>query len=681
VLPQPPLSYTPGHLAEKIFHSRSAPEGERKQVTVLFADLKGSMELLADRDPEEARQLLDPVLERMMAAVHRYEGTVNQVMGDGIMALFGAPIAHEDHAGRSCYAALAVQASVKQYAAEVQRTKGVPVHIRVGLNAGEVVVRSIGSDLHMDYTAVGQTTPLAARMEQMAKPGSILITPEVVRLAEGYVKVDPLGPMPIKGLQAPLEVYEVTGAGPVRSRLEAAAARGLTRFVGRDAELHTLHQALRQAGARALWPSAYREAVAWFEQALEALQHLPESQETREQAVDVRLDLSRALHFLGERERVLAYLNEAEPLAEALRDRRRLGRVLAFMANAFLMVGDAPRALTASRRALASGADLGDIGLEAIASFCLGEAYHALGEYGQAIEVLRGNLQLLQGVPRFERFGMGTIVAVAAGTWLAWGLAEQGAFAEGLAYGDEALQIAEAADHPLSVVTASFGVGLLCLRKGDPPNAIPVLERGLRLCQDLEIGGWFVDVAPVLGAAYLQSGRLAGALPLLERAVERAASIRHIFWQALRESWLSEAYLLSGRVEKALRLAEQALKHAQDRQERGYQAWVLRLLGEIHAQQDALAVAQAETSDRQALALAEALGMRPLQAHCHLGLGTLYAKIGRRSWEPGGLARPCPIALLWRSVHMGWTGCKSPHRVSARPASGCSERNSWTGRG
>src|SRR5215472_4163458 len=144
--------------------SRALSEGERKQVPVLFADLKGSMELLADRDPEEARQLLDPVLERMMDAVHRYEGTVNQVMGDGIMALFGAPIAHEDHAVRACYAALRMQETVKQYAAEVQRTQGVPIHIRVGLNAGEVVVRAIGSDLHMDYTAVGQTTHLAARM-------------------------------------------------------------------------------------------------------------------------------------------------------------------------------------------------------------------------------------------------------------------------------------------------------------------------------------------------------------------------------------------------------------------------------------------------------------------------------------------------------------------------------------
>jgi class 3 adenylate cyclase len=160
------------------------------------------MELLADRDPEEARQLLDPVLERMMAAVYRYEVTVNQVMGDGIMALFGALIAHEDHAVRACYAALAMQAAVQQYAAEVQRTQGVPLHIRVGLNSGEVVVRAIGSDLHMGYTAVGQTTHLAARMEQMTMPGSIVITADVLRLAEGYIQVTSLGPVPIKGLPA-----------------------------------------------------------------------------------------------------------------------------------------------------------------------------------------------------------------------------------------------------------------------------------------------------------------------------------------------------------------------------------------------------------------------------------------------------------------------------------------------
>src|SRR6266705_4261638 len=174
--PVSPDAYTPKHLAEKILMSKSALEGERKRVTVLFADLRGSMELLADRDPEEAGKLLDPVLERMMEAVHFYEGTVNQVMGDGIMALFGAPLAHEEHAVRACYAALRMQESVKKYADEVRRSHAAVVKIRVGLNSGEVVVRAIGSDLHMAYTAVGQTTHLAARMEQLADPGAIVIT-------------------------------------------------------------------------------------------------------------------------------------------------------------------------------------------------------------------------------------------------------------------------------------------------------------------------------------------------------------------------------------------------------------------------------------------------------------------------------------------------------------------------
>ena len=168
-----PLAYTPSYLAEKILTSRSALEGERKQVTVLFADLKGSTELIQGLDPEEARQLLDPALHVMMDAVHRYEGTVNQVLGDGIMALFGAPVAHEDHAVRACYAALAMQAAMRRYAEEVRRSHGLEMQARVGLNSGEVVVRAIGNDLHMDYSAVGQTTHLAARMEQLATPGSI----------------------------------------------------------------------------------------------------------------------------------------------------------------------------------------------------------------------------------------------------------------------------------------------------------------------------------------------------------------------------------------------------------------------------------------------------------------------------------------------------------------------------
>src|SRR5688572_21597506 len=194
--PTTPDTYTPRHLAERILDSRGALEGERKQVTVLFADLKGSMELLADRDPEEARRLLDPVLERMMDAVHHYEGTVNQVMGDGIMALFGAPLAHEDHALRACYAALRMQEAIRRCTEDMRRTHGVEVQIRVGLNAGEVVVRSIGSDLRMDYSAIGQTTHLAARMEQLATPGTIRLTADTLALVEGYVAVKPLGPVP-----------------------------------------------------------------------------------------------------------------------------------------------------------------------------------------------------------------------------------------------------------------------------------------------------------------------------------------------------------------------------------------------------------------------------------------------------------------------------------------------------
>jgi len=228
-------AYTPKHLAERILNSKAALEGERKQVTVLFADLKGSMELLADRDPEEARRLLDAVLERMFEAVHRYEGYVNQVMGDGIMALFGAPLAHEDHAVRACYAALRMQETVGRYAEQIQKTEGISVRIRVGLNSGEVVVREIGSDTKMDYTAVGQTTHLAARMEQLAPPGSIRLTAETLRFAEGLIQVTALGPVPVKGLADPVEVFDLVGASAVWRRLQAMAARGLTRASPRAA--------------------------------------------------------------------------------------------------------------------------------------------------------------------------------------------------------------------------------------------------------------------------------------------------------------------------------------------------------------------------------------------------------------------------------------------------------------
>src|SRR4029450_2040518 len=244
-----PLANTLPAPAEQSHTAQAALEGERKQVTVLFADITDSLALIRTLDPEAAQQLLDPALQRMMDAVHHYAGTVNQVLGDGIMALFGAPLAYEDHALRACYAALAMQAALRDYAEEGRRAHDRALQHRIGLNSGEVVVRTIHNDLHMDYSAVGQTTHLASRMEQLAPPGTILLTAATVRLVEGLVRVKALGPMAVKGLVEPVEVWELLGASGIRRRLQSATARDLTPFVGRQTELTVLAAALAQAGA------------------------------------------------------------------------------------------------------------------------------------------------------------------------------------------------------------------------------------------------------------------------------------------------------------------------------------------------------------------------------------------------------------------------------------------------
>jgi class 3 adenylate cyclase/tetratricopeptide (TPR) repeat protein len=999
-------------------------------VTVLFADLKGSMELLADRDPEDARRLLDPVLERMMASVHRYEGTVNQVLGDGIMALFGAPVAHEDHAVRACYAALAMQEAIRRYTEELRRTHGIEVQIRVGLNSGVVVVRSIGNDLHMDYSAIGQATHLAARMEQLATPGSIRLTAETLRLAEGLVQVKPLGPIPVKGLSHPVEVFELSGAWPARTRLQAFAARELTRFVARQAEIEAIHQALEQAGAghgqivavigepgvgktrlfyelicshrthgwllfeshgvshgkatpylplrdllkayfqiearddgarvrekltgklltldealrptlpalltlldvpvedsewqaldppqrrqrtldalkrlllresqvqplavvcenlhwidtetqafldslveslptarvlllvnyrpeyqhawgsktyytqirldplpptsaqtllqallgddaelapleriliertegnpffleesvrtlvesrvlagepgayrlarapatiqvpatvqavlaarmdrlpaedkillqtaavigkdvpfpllqaiaelpeetlrgaltrlqaaeflyeASLFPeleytfkhaltqevayesllqerrrafharivgameylyldrmeeqverlayhalrgegwgkalaysrqagvkaaarSAHREAVGCFEQALVALQHLPEHQDICEQAIDLRFSLRNALLPLGEHDRTFDHLRAAETLAATLNDQPRLGRACAYQAEYFRMTGNSARAVESGERALALAIALGDFALEVMATFFLGTAYHALGDYRRAVDCFRRNVTSLTGELIRERFGMTGFPAVMSRTWLVSCLADLGAFDEGTARGEEAVQLAETVDHPFSLTQAYFALGSLYLRKGDLHQAIPVLERGLALCQVANILTWVPPVAAALGHAYALAGRVAEALPLLQKAaaqdISRGISAGHARWVA----YLSEAYLLTDHMDEAAGLARSALALARDLKAQGNEAYALWLLGKIHAYQDPQEVEAAEAAYRQALNLAEELGMRPLLAHCHLGLGTLYAKVGR----------------------------------------------------
>jgi class 3 adenylate cyclase/tetratricopeptide (TPR) repeat protein len=244
-----PYGHPPGHLAEKIRGGRAALEGERKQVTVLFADVMESMELAEQLDPEEWRRIMDRFFSILCTGVHRFEGTVDKFTGDGIMALFGAPIAHEDHARRACYAALHLQSDVTAYAAELRRSEGLDLSIRMGLNSGEVVVGAIGEDLAMEYTALGHTVGLAQRMEQLAAPDRVYLTQHTASLAEGYLALTDLGEVTIRGASRPLRVHELTGVGAARVPLDVKRARGFSRFVGRDEELRTLESTLEQAFA------------------------------------------------------------------------------------------------------------------------------------------------------------------------------------------------------------------------------------------------------------------------------------------------------------------------------------------------------------------------------------------------------------------------------------------------
>ncbi len=239
-----PAAYTPRHLAEKILTVRAALEGERKQVTVLFADVQGSMDLAARVDPEDWHGILDGFFGILAEGVHRYEGTINQFTGDGIMALFGAPIAHEDHAQRACWAALHLRDRLRTWAEELKRTRGMPFPVRMGLNSGEVVVGRIGDDLRMDYTAQGHTVGLAARMEQLADPGHVYLTADTAQLVAGYFQLRDLGVFTVKGGGEPLHVFDLEGAGPLRTRLEVSRARGLSRFVAREREIAFLETAL-----------------------------------------------------------------------------------------------------------------------------------------------------------------------------------------------------------------------------------------------------------------------------------------------------------------------------------------------------------------------------------------------------------------------------------------------------
>jgi predicted ATPase len=386
----------------------------------------------------------------------------------------------------------------------------------------------------------------------------------------------------------------------------------------------------RQAGAKAFARSALREAIACFEQALVAVEHLPESQERREQAVDLRLDMRNALIALGAHGAMFEHLCAAERLAASLDDHRRLGWVSAYLSNYFCNTGAQDRAVATGQRALAIAMASEDFALEVMATFFLGILYLSLGDYRQAVHYHRKNVETLTGEWLHERFGEAGLPSVFSRAWLDSSLAELGEFAEGMVRGEETVQIAETTvDQPFTLSHAYLGVGLLHLRKGDLPQAIAVLERSLGICQAGDVQLLLPLVASPLGYAYALSGRLAEALPLLEQAVEQSAATRTMLFYPLLVAHLGEAYLLAGRIEDASQQARHAFERSRDLKQRGHEAYALRLLGEIAAQRQPPDAEAAVAAYRQAMTLADELGMRPLAAYCHLGLGTLYARTGR----------------------------------------------------
>jgi DNA-binding SARP family transcriptional activator len=412
---------------------------------------------------------------------------------------------------------------------------------------------------------------------------------------------------------------------------------------------------LRQAGAQALSRSAYREAGACFEQALATLEHLPESRDSIGVAIDLRLDLRNALYPLGDLRRSLTYLREAESLAESLGDRHRQARAYAYLLTNFRRMGDPDRAIEAGQRALALTEALGDVPFRVATNLFLGQTYESAGDYHRATDFLRRNVTSSVGDDLVhERFGLPGFPLVFSRFWLAGCLAKLGNFTEGMAHGEEAVRIAEAIDQGYTLIAAHCEVGLAYLRKGELQRAIPMLERGRALGQQGGFPHFAAATASGLGYAHALSGRDREALPLLEEGVGQAASLGIVVHQSLRTAWLSEGYLLAGRIPDALRLAGRALELSRDHKERGNEACVLRLLGEIASRRDPPDVETAEGSYREALGLAGELGMRPLIAHCHLGLGRLHQRIGQ---VERGRAELSTAIGLFRAMDMTfWLG-------------------------
>jgi tetratricopeptide (TPR) repeat protein len=406
---------------------------------------------------------------------------------------------------------------------------------------------------------------------------------------------------------------------------------------------------LSQALGRSMARSAHHEAVACAEQALTALDHIAESREKLEQAIDLRFALRHALWTYGAMRRILDVLHEAEKLAEALGDPRRTGFVCAYLCTSFYGIADHDRAVAAGERAVAHSASAGAIDVQAVATTNLGQAHVARTDWRRATDILEGSVALLQGDLARERFGQGTVPGVLSRVVLVRSLVELGRFPEALATGEAAVQIAEAVNHPASLLLGWWACGLPSLRRGDVGRAIVAFEHSTRICHEVELPIFLHWVEPSLGAAYAMAGRVSEALALLERRLEQDTSMQVMSQSTLTTVYLAEAHLLAGCVQEAADHAARALALARERQERGYAAWAHRLIGEILSRREALDPDGATVSYQEALALAQELEMRPLAAHCHLGIGRLRRHDGDRPTAEDHLSR---AATMYREMEM-----------------------------
>jgi tetratricopeptide (TPR) repeat protein len=386
---------------------------------------------------------------------------------------------------------------------------------------------------------------------------------------------------------------------------------------------------LRQAGARVAARSAHREAVGYFEQALTALAHLPENRERLERAIDLRFDLRNSLFPLGEFERILGCLREAEGLARTLDDPRRLGQMCVYMCHNLWMSGHPREALAFGQNAQTIAQSLEDVPLQVTGNLYLGAACLRTGDYRRAEELLQKVLQLLEeGQRSRERFGQAGFPAVMARFFLDWVLVDQGRFREGIGHGQEAIRIAETLDHPYSLAAMYSVLGYLHVAKGELNQAVRLLERGVALSREWNLAFHFAQNTGILGYAYAHSRRVAEGIELLERALNAIETMGFGAFQPPFLVYLGEAYVLADRLDDARELAGRALSVTHEHGQRGYEAWALRLLAEIAAHPRGPDVEAARAHYGAAMTLATELGMRPLVAHCHLGLGTLYHRTG-----------------------------------------------------